>query len=292
VVTLPKRVTIVDVSPRDGLQSELVFVPTSKKIELINRLASAGIPKIEVTSFVSPKWVPQLADAEEVLAGINHHDGTSFQVLIPNEQGYERARRTRLLKEITFVVAASESLNRRNVNMSISDSMRQFAVIASQARQDGVRVRGTIGVAFVCPYEGRVPVDQTAGITDQFFNLGADEVALADTIGKATPDHVYELFARVRDKWPDLPVAGHFHDTQQLALANIFAAMQAGADTFDSSVGGLGGCQFTSGATGNIASERVVYLLKGMGIETGIDYEALLEVSRFARSMIERKATV
>jgi hydroxymethylglutaryl-CoA lyase len=292
VVTLPKRVTIVDVSPRDGLQSELVFVPTSKKIELINRLASAGVPKIEVTSFVSPKWVPQLADAEEVLAGINHHDGTSFQVLIPNEQGYERARRTRLLQEITFVVAASESLNRRNVNMSISDSMRQFAVIASQARQDGVRVRGTIGVAFVCPYEGRVPVNQTAGITDQFFNLGADEVALADTIGTATPDHVYELFARVRDKWPDLPVAGHFHDTQQLALANIFAAMQAGADTFDSSVGGLGGCQFTSGATGNVASERVVYLLNGMGIETGIDYEALLEVSRFARSMIERKATV
>jgi hydroxymethylglutaryl-CoA lyase len=287
VLRLPKRVTIVDVSPRDGLQSESLLVPTSRKIELINLLASAGIPKIEVTSFVSPKWVPQLADAAEVLAGINHNDGASFQVLIPNEQGYERARRTGLLKEITFVVAASESLNRRNVNMSIDDSMRQFAAIASRARQDGVRVRGTLGVAFVCPYEGRVPASQATDITDRFFRLGADEVALADTIGAAMPDQVYGLFARVKDKWPELSVAGHFHDTQQLALANILAAMQAGADTFDSSVAGLGGCQFTSGATGNVATERVVYLLNGMGIETGIDYSRLLEVSRFARAVVD-----
>jgi hydroxymethylglutaryl-CoA lyase len=287
VLRLPKRVTIVDVSPRDGLQSEPVFVSTSRKIELINLLASAGVPKIEVTSFVSPKWVPQLADAGEVLEGINHNKGAAFQVLIPNEQGYERGRRTGLLKEITFVVAASESLNRRNVNMSIDESLRQFASIASKAREDGVRVRGTIGVAFVCPYEGRVPASQAADIADRFFRLGADEVALADTIGAAMPDQVYGLFARVKDKWPEKSVAGHFHDTQQLALANILGAMQAGADTFDSSVGGLGGCQFTSGATGNVSTERVVYLLNGMGIETGIDYSRLLEVSRFARAVID-----
>ena len=167
MLNLPKRVTIVDVSPRDGLQSEPGIVPTGKKVELINQLASAGIPKIEVTSFVSPKWVPQLADAADVLQGINHNDGTSFQVLIPNEQGYERARRTGLLREITFVVAATESLNRKNVNMSIADSMRQFATIASRAREDGVRVRGTIGVAFVCPYEGRVAASQSRVCTSQ-----------------------------------------------------------------------------------------------------------------------------
>jgi hydroxymethylglutaryl-CoA lyase len=298
VLNLPKRVTMVDVSPRDGLQSEPVFVPTEKKVELINALISAGLPKIEVTSFVSPKWVPQLADSEQVLARINqqgrqghlghhrHHHGTSFQVLIPNEKGYDRARETRLVKEITFVVAATETLNHNNVNMSIADSMRQFAAIAERARADGMRVRGSLGVAFVCPHEGRVPREQSLSIADQFFKLGADEVALADTLGAATPDHVYDLFARVKDLWPDKALAGHFHDTRQLALANILAAMQAGADTFDSSIGGLGGCQFTKGATGNVATERVVYMLKGMGIETGIDYNRLLEVADWARSLV------
>ena len=286
MLNLPKRVTIVDVSPRDGLQSEPVFVPTEKKIELINSLISAGIPKIEVTSFVSPRWVPQLADAEQVLTGINHDSATSFQVLIPNEKGYDRARATRLTREITVVVAATETLNRKNVNMSIADSMRQVATICAKAKADDVRVRGSIGVTFVCPYEGRVPEEKPLSIAEKFFRLGADEVALADTLGAATPDHVYDLFARVKDRWPDKALAGHFHDTRQLALANIVAAMQAGADVFDTSVGGLGGCQFTKGATGNVATEFVVYMLNGMGIETGIDYERLLEASKMARAIV------
>ena len=291
MLSLPKRVTIVDVSPRDGLQSEPVFVPTEKKIQLINALISAGIPRIEVTSFVSSKWVPQLADAEQVLAGISHHSGTSFQVLIPNERGYDRARETGLIREITVVVAATETLNRKNVNMSIADSMRQVATIFAKAKADNVRIRGSIGVAFVCPYEGRVPPEKPMSIADQFFKLGADEVALADTLGAATPDHVYGLFAPIKDRWPDKSMAGHFHDTQQLALANILAAMQAGAEVFDSSVGGLGGCQFTKGATGNVATERVVYMLNGMGIETGINYERLLEVSRQARAIVPVQQT-
>jgi hydroxymethylglutaryl-CoA lyase len=286
MLSLPKRVTIVDVSPRDGLQSEPVFVPTEKKIELIDALISAGVPRIEVTSFVSSKWVPQLADAEQVLAAISRNNGTSFQVLIPNEKGYDRARETRLFSEITVVVAATETLNRKNVNMSIADSMRQVEKIFTKAKADNVRIRGSIGVAFVCPYEGLVDAEGPASIADQFFKLGADEVALADTLGAAAPDHVYDLFARIKDRWPGKSMAGHFHDTHQLALANVLAAMQAGADVFDSSVGGLGGCQFTTGATGNVATERVVYMLNGMSIETGIDYELLLEVSRTAQAIV------
>jgi hydroxymethylglutaryl-CoA lyase len=285
-LNLPKRVTLVDVSPRDGLQSEPGFVPTERKLELIGALISAGVTRIEVTSFSSPKWVPQLADAEQLLSKINSSSRASFQVLIPNEKGYERARATGLVKEITVVVAATESLNHRNVNMSVSDSMRQFASIADKAKADGMRVRGSIGVAFACPYEGRVPCERSAEIADRFFKLGADEVTLADTLGAATPDHIYDLFARVKDLWPDKPLAGHFHDTQQLGLANIVAAMQAGADIFESSIGGLGGCQFTEGATGNVATERVVYMLKGMGIETGIDYDRLLEVATLAQSLV------
>ncbi len=277
---------MVDVSPRDGLQSEPVLVPTKGKVALINALISAGVPKIEVTSFASPKWVPQLADAEQVLSKIAHHTKTSFQVLVPNERGYNRARATGLVKEITVVVAATETLNRKNVNMSIQDSMRHVEAIAAKAQADGVRLRGSIGVAFICPHEGRVPIEQSANLADLFFKLGADEVALADTLGAATPDHVYELFARVKDLWPDRTLAGHFHDTHQLALANIVAAMQAGAEVFDSSVGNLGGCQFTKGATGNVGTERVVYMLQGMGIETGIDYDRLVQVAAFAQSLV------
>ncbi len=287
-MNLPKRVTIVDVSPRDGLQSESVLVPTAKKLALIEALIACGIPKIEVTSFVSPKWVPQMADAEQVLTGVNHHTETRFQVLVPNLKGYERARQTGVLKEICFVVAATESLNRANVNMSIADSMRQFAAIAEQAKPDGVRVRGTLGVAFVCPHEGIVPIAQAAKIIDEYFRLGADEVAIADTLGAATPDHVYHLFAQVKEKWQDKPLAGHFHDTQQMALANIFAALQAGAAMFDAAVGNLGGCQFTKGAKGNVATERVVYMLREMGIETGIDYDKLIETANLARGLVSR----
>ena len=277
----------MDVSPRDGLQSEPVFVPTEKKVALIEALIGAGLRRIELTSFASPKWVPQMADAEAVLqAVVPHHPDIQFEVLLPNLKGYERAVATGLIKQIGYVVAATETLNVKNVNMSVADSMQQFGVIAEKAKAAGLRVRGTIGVAFVCPYEGRVAMERSARLADEYFQMGADEVCLADTVGRARPDHVYELFSRVKDQWPDKPLAGHFHDTQQLALANIFAAMQAGADIFDSSVGNLGGCQFAAGATGNVATERVTYMLHGMGIATGIDDAGLRAAADYARALI------
>jgi hydroxymethylglutaryl-CoA lyase len=283
---LPKQVTVVDVSPRDGLQSEPLVVPAEKKVRLVSALIAAGLPKVEVTSFVSPRRVPQLADAEEVLRQLNHDTRAGFQVLIPNVKGYERARATGVVKEVGFVVAATESINRRNVGMSVADSLAEFSEIARAARADGVRVRAYLSVAFVCPHEGRVSVERAAELAGELFTLGAEEVALSDTLGAAAPNHVYELFARVKDKWPDKPLAGHFHDTHQLALANILAAMQAGAAVFDASVSGLGGCQFTEGARGNVATERVVFMLHAMGIETGVDYERLKALADGARAML------
>ena len=277
----------MDVSPRDGLQSEAVFVPTEKKIALIDALIAAGIRHIEATSFVSPKWVPQMADAEAVLAAIvARHPGVTFEVLLPNEKGYDRARATGLLKEAGFVVAATETLNVKNVNMSVADSMRQFAAIAAKAKADGVYMRGTIGVAFVCPYEGEVPRARAVALAEQFFGLGADEVCIADTIGRALPNRVYDVMAEIKDRHPAKPLAGHFHDTYKMALTNIFAAMQAGVDMFDAAVGNLGGCQFAKGATGNVSTEQLVYLLNGMGIETGVDAGQLEQAARLARSLV------
>lgn len=289
-LNLPARVTVMDVSPRDGLQAYPVFVPTGKKIELINALIAAGVRHIEATSFVSPKWVPQMADAEAVIAAVSNQAGVAIEVLVANEKGYDRAKTTGLLKETGFIVAATESLNQKNANMSVADSINAFATIAEKARADGVNIRGTIGVAFICPYEGRVPMERSVALADRLFKLGADEVCLADTVGRATPDHVYELFARVKERWPDKPLAGHFHDTHGHALANIFAAMQAGVDIFDSAVGNLGGCQFAKGATGNVSTEHVVYMLDGMGIETGIDYMKIVEVGRWAKVLVAVQA--
>jgi hydroxymethylglutaryl-CoA lyase len=283
---LPGKVTVVDVSPRDGLQAVKTFIETKDKVHLINGLISAGIPKIEVTSFVSPKWVPQLADAEQVIESLNEVRGTSFRVLVLNKKGYERARRTGRVREITFVVAATETLNQKNVNMSIADSMRQFASIAELAKADGIRSRSIIGVAFVCPHEGRVPVAKISELIERLYTAGAEEVTLADSLGAATPNHVYDLFAQVKEMFPQKSFAGHFHDTQNLALANTFAAMQAGVDIFESAVGELGGCQFTAGARGNVGTERLVDMLHGMGIETGIDYSRLIEVSNYARQLV------
>ncbi|MDX2044054.1 MAG: hydroxymethylglutaryl-CoA lyase [Acidobacteriota bacterium] len=286
-MNLPKQVTIMDVSPRDGLQSEVAFVPTEKKIALIEALVGAGIRHIEATSFVSPKWVPQMADAEALLqAVVARHPGVAFEVLLPNEKGYDRARATGLLKEAGFVVAATENLNVKNVNMSVADSMKQVAAIAEKAKADGVHLRGTIGVSFVCPYEGEVPRARTVALANQYFELGADEVCIADTIGRALPNRVYDVMADIKDRWPSKPLAGHFHDTYKMALTNIFAAMQAGVEMFDSAVGNLGGCQFAKGATGNVSTEQLVYLLNGIGIETGIDYERIVAAGRMARVVI------
>jgi hydroxymethylglutaryl-CoA lyase len=291
-VSWPQKVTIMDVSPRDGLQSEPVFVPTGNKIKLIEALVAAGVRRIEATSFVSPRWVPQMADAEAVLAAVvAQHPEVTFDVLLPNEKGYDRARATGLLKEAGFVVAATETLNLKNVNMSVADSMKQFAAIAARAKADGVKMRGTIGVAFVCPYEGAVPRQQTVALANQYFELGADEVCVADTIGRAAPNRVYDVVAAIKDRWPDKPLGGHFHDTYKLALTNIFAAMQAGAEIFDAAVGNLGGCQFAKGATGNVSTEQLVYLLNGMEVETGIDYERIVAAGQMARRLVAPPAS-
>ena len=286
-MNLPKQVTLMDVSPRDGLQSEAVFVPTEKKVALIEALIDAGFRRIEVTSFVSPKWVPQMADAAEVLqAVVTQHPDVTFEVLLPNEKGYDRAMATGLVKQVGYIVAATETLNVKNVNMSVADSMKQFAVIATRAKADGIRTRGTIGVSFVCPYEGAVDPAKVTAIVDDYVAAGANEVCIADTIGRALPHQVYDLFAAVKDKHPDVPLAGHFHDTYKMSCANVFAALQAGADIFDSAVGNLGGCQFAKGATGNVSTEQLVYMLNGMGIVTGVDHAKITEVGRNAQRLI------
>lgn len=290
-LSLPASVTIMDVSPRDGLQAIETFIPTEKKIELIDTLVSTGLRRIEAASFVSPQWVPQMADADAVLQAIAaKHPDIYFEVLIPNEKGYARARATKLLKHAGFVIGATESFNTKNVNMSIGDSLSQFAMIAHNAKVDGVRIRGTISVAFVCPYEGRVPREKTIALADMYFQLGADEVCLADTIGRAAPNHVYDVAAAIKDRHPDKALAGHFHDTFGHSLANIFASMQAGVDIFDASAGNLGGCPFAKGATGNVATERVVHMLSGMGIETGINLQKMIEAGKTARAIAENRA--
>jgi hydroxymethylglutaryl-CoA lyase len=282
----PKKVQIVDVGPRDGLQNIQTTVPTASKVKLINGLTQAGVRRVEATSFVHPRWVPQLGDAEHVLAQIERPPGAHFMALIPNVKGYERARDSVGVDEVALVVAASETMNRKNVNMSMAESLKQFGAIIERAKSDGITVRGSIGTAFGCPYEGTVPPARVLKVAEQLWSMGSDEVMLADTIGCANPAQVYDLLARVKDRWPDRPVAAHFHDTQHMALANALAALQTGVDIYDASVGGLGGCPFTPAGAGNAATERLVFMLQEMGIETGIDYEALLEVARFAKSLV------
>lgn len=286
-MNLPKRVQIVDVGPRDGLQNIQALVPTEKKVELINGLTRAGIRRMEATSFVHPRWVPQLSDAEQVLAQIERPAGARFMALIPNQRGYDRAKASGRVDEVALVVTASETMNQKNVNMTIEASLRAFGTIIKQAKADGMGVRGSIGTAFGCPFEGSVPVGQVLTIAQRLFDMGADEVMFADTIGCANPAQVYDLFSRVKDRWPDRAVAAHFHDTRHLALANALAALQTGVEIYDASVGGLGGCPFTPQGAGNVATERLVFMLHEMGIETGIDYDALLEVAEFSQSLVK-----
>lgn len=281
----PKKVQIVDVAPRDGLQNIATTIPTALKVKLINGLTRAGVRRVEATSFVHPRWVPQLSDAEAVLAQVERPAGTRLMALIPNVKGYERAKASGGVDEVALVVAASETMNQKNVNMSIADSLKQLQAIIDRARADGLMVRGSIGTAFGCPYEGTVPADRVLSLAEQLWAMGVDEVMLADTIGCANPAQVYDLLARVKDRWPERKVAAHFHDTRHMALANTVAALQAGVDIYDASVGGLGGCPFTPKGAGNAATERMVFMIHEMGIETGINYEALLEVAEFARSL-------
>jgi len=271
---LPSSVRLVEVGPRDGLQNEKANVPTDVKVALIDRLTDAGFPAIEATSFVSPKWVPQMADAADVMARIRRRPGVRYPVLTPNMKGFDAALAAKA-DEVAVFVAASETFSRRNINCGIAESLERARPIFAAAKVHAIRVRGYISCVLGCPYEGDVDPRKVAEIAEALYALGSYEVSLGDTIGVGTAGKTAALFALVAERVPLAALAGHFHDTYGQALTNLYAAMQMGVATFDCSVAGLGGCPYAKGATGNVASEDVVYLLDGLGIETGVDLTRL-----------------
>jgi isopropylmalate/homocitrate/citramalate synthase len=279
-LSLPRKVRIVDVGPRDGLQNEPKSVPASVKIELIERLQDAGVPAVEATAFVSPKWVPQMADHAEVLAGIRKRPGVAYPVLVPNMKGFEAAHAAGA-REIAVFGAATETFSRKNINCSIGESLERFAPVVAAAKARGIRVRGYISVVAGCPYEGDVRPAAVASLAGELYGMGCYEVSLGDTIGVGTPKKIRAVIEAVGRKVPMAKIGGHFHDTYGQALANIYASLELGVKTFDSSVAGLGGCPYAKGATGNVASEDVVYMLDGLGIDTGIDLHKLFRAGQF-----------
>ena len=287
-MALPARVRIVEVGPRDGLQNEKAIVPTAAKIELIDRLSATGLQTIEATSFVSPKWVPQLADAAEVYAGIARRPGVRYPVLVPNEQGYERARAAGA-DEIAVFTAASEAFNRRNINASIDESLARFAPVMARAKADGIPVRGYVSTVLGCPYQGEVPVADVVRVARALFEMGCYEVSLGDTIGVGTPGKARTMLRAVAQAVPIDALAVHFHDTYGQALANILACLEEGVAVVDAAVSGTGGCPYAKGATGNVATEDVAYMLRGMGIETGIDLDALSDTGRWLAALLGRE---
>jgi hydroxymethylglutaryl-CoA lyase len=280
-------VRIVEVGARDGLQNEKTIVPTAIKVELIERLADSGLRTIEATSFVSPKWVPQLADAAEVFAAIRKRPGVRYPVLVPNLQGYERARAAGA-DEIAVFTAASEAFNRKNINASIDESIERFMPVMQRARADGVAVRGYVSTVLGCPYQGDVPVADVVRVAKRLHDLGCYEVSLGDTIGVGTPGKARAMLAAVAAEVPMRALAVHFHDTRGQALANILACLELGAGVVDSSVSGAGGCPYARGATGNVATEDVVYMLHGMGIATGVDLDRLVATGRWLSAQLAR----
>jgi hydroxymethylglutaryl-CoA lyase len=277
---LPKYVKIVEVGPRDGLQNEKEFVPIDVKVDLINQLSSAGFPNIEAVAFVSPKWIPQMAGSDEVMAAITRKPGTIYSALTPNMKGYESALAAKV-DEIVIFSAASEAFAQKNINCSIAESIERFVPVAKAAEQDGIRIRGSISCSFGCPYQGSVTPTQVAEVVKRMMELGCDEIDIADTIGVGTPGQIAAVFEGLFAFAPQEQFSGHFHDTYGQALANIYAAMQAGVSIFHSSIAGLGGCPYAKGATGNVATEDVLYMLKGLGIETGIDFDAAVKIGEY-----------
>src|SRR3954453_13962544 len=274
-MSLPARVTMREVGTRDGIQSLGAFVPTEQKIEMANRLAKTGLTRIEVTSFVSPKAVPQMADAEQVMAGIERGPGVAWEPLVPNVRGTERALLTQPDRGIV-VLAASDTFNMKNIRMSIEDSLKNVAGIVDLARTANVPVTAGIATSFGCPFEGEVPEERLLSIVARLLELGSDEVMIADTTGMANPLQVERTIGKVRDRWPETPIALHFHNTRGMGLANVVAGLHAGVSIYDASIGGIGGCPFAPKATGNVSTEDVVHMLHEMGIETGIDLESLI----------------
>ena len=280
-------VRIVEVGPRDGLQNEKAIVPTADKIALIDRLSATGLGTIEATSFVSPTWVPQLADAAEVFAGIRRREGVAYPVLVPNERGYERARAAGAT-EVAVFSAASEAFNQRNINASIDESLARFVPVLERAARDGVRVRGYVSTVLGCPYQGEVPVDEVVRVAGRLHAMGCYEVSLGDTIGIGTPVKAREMLRAVADAVPMSALAVHFHDTRGQALANILACLEEGVRVVDSAVSGTGGCPYAKGASGNVATEDVVYMLEGRGMRTGVDLAALVETGRWLAALLGR----
>ncbi|RDV00001.1 hydroxymethylglutaryl-CoA lyase [Trinickia dinghuensis] len=286
-MSLPSSVKIVEVGPRDGLQNEKEFVATEVKIDLVNRLSAAGFRNIEAASFVSPKWVPQMADGAQVMAGIERRPGAIYSVLTPNMKGFDGALAAHA-DEIVIFGAASEAFSQKNINCSIAESIARFEPVARAAKESGLRVRGSISCALGCPYQGDVPVPSVVDVVQRMAALGCDEIDIADTIGVGTPGRTREVFAAVTKVFPREQLSGHFHDTYGQALGNIYAALLEGIEIFHASVAGLGGCPYAKGATGNVATEDVLYLMNGLGIETGIDLEAVVSIGEFISKSIGR----
>ncbi|MFM0432611.1 hydroxymethylglutaryl-CoA lyase [Paraburkholderia aspalathi] len=286
--SLPKRVHVVEVGPRDGLQAESTFIPTDTKIELVNRLVGAGVQRIEAASFVSPKWIPQMADGAEVMAGIDRAAGVSYAALTPNMRGLEAAIDSKV-DEVVIFGAASEAFSIRNINCSVAESLERFAPVARAAKETGLRLRASISCSFGCPYQGAVSVDAVVDMVRRFRDLGCDEIDIADTIGVGTARQVQRVVEAASREFPLASLAGHFHDTYGQALANIFGALQVGMTTFHASVGGLGGCPYAKGATGNVATEDLLYLLNGLGIETGIDLDAVVSIGDWVSQQMGRE---
>jgi hydroxymethylglutaryl-CoA lyase len=288
-MALPQKVKILEVAPRDGLQNEKTFVPTGIKIELVERLAAAGFQNVEAASFVSPKWVPQMADGAEVMRGIERRAGTIYSVLVPNMKGFEAALAAGA-DEVVIFGAASEAFSQANINCSIDESLARFAPVAAAAHAAGLRLRGAISCALGCPFQGEVPIASVVNVARQFAAMGCHEIDVADTIGVGTAGRVRDVMAAVTAIVDPAKISGHFHDTYGQAIANIVAAMEAGIGIFHSSVSGLGGCPYAKGATGNVATEEVLFLMQGLGVETGVDLDAVVDTGQWIAAHLGRKS--
>lgn len=286
-MSLPTRVTLCDVGPRDGLQNEKQLVDTAVKVELIHRLQAAGIRRLEATSFVSPKWVPQMGDNAAVMAALQRRPDVAVAVLVPNAKGMEAALPTRP-DEIVVFTAASEAFAQKNINCSIAESIERFAPVVAQAKAAGIKVRAALSCALGCPYEGDIAPEKVGAVAAQLRAIGVDHIGVSDTIGVGTPRRVQAALEQALKHFPLGEVSGHYHDTYGQALANVYASLEVGVSTFDASVGGLGGCPYAKGATGNVATEDVVFMLNGLGIETGVDLDALVDAAAFVSNALGR----
>lgn len=283
----PETITIKEVGPRDGLQNEKIFIPTEDKIAWINKLSKSGLQSIEVTSFVNPKWIPALADAGDVMAGIERVPGVSYSALVPNRQGLERALAADIDEAAVFM-SASETHNLKNINKTIADTLPVLEEIVKDASAAGKKTRGYVSTVFGCPYEGAVDIDAVVRVSESLFDMGIDELSLGDTIGVANPRQVQEVLDVLLKRFPAEKLAMHFHDTRGTALANVLASLDMGITVFDSAAAGLGGCPYAPGASGNAATDDLLYMLHGMGIHTGVDEEKILAASAFIQEKIGR----